>query len=106
MSAENPVAQGRPATGRRRPDAVPQLSTGSVDEVRPGSLLVAMPSLTDPTFADYAFYDPDDFPLFHSSQVNQGTADTRATLNISGFVRSAQDVNVQRAAQTRFPNPF
>ncbi|SDO03827.1 YqgE/AlgH family protein [Geodermatophilus sp. DSM 45219] len=41
----------RPATGRRRPDAVPGLSTGGLDDVRPGSLLVAMPSLTDPTFA-------------------------------------------------------
>ena len=41
----------RPATGRRRPDAVPALSTGCLDDVRPGSLLVAMPSLTDPTFA-------------------------------------------------------
>ena len=41
----------RPATGRRRPDAVPALSTGSLDDVRPGSLLVAMPNLTDPTFA-------------------------------------------------------
>src|SRR5262245_24157173 len=39
----------------------------------------------DPTFADYAFYDPDDFPLFHSSQVNQGEADTRATLNLTGL---------------------
>jgi putative AlgH/UPF0301 family transcriptional regulator len=41
----------RPATGRRRPDAVPALSTGTLDDVVPGSLLVAMPSLTDPTFA-------------------------------------------------------
>lgn len=41
----------RPATGRRRPDAVPALSIGDLDDVRPGSLLVAMPSLTDPTFA-------------------------------------------------------
>jgi putative transcriptional regulator len=46
----------RPATGRRRPDAVPPLSTGSVDDVRPGSLLVAMPSLTDPTFAGTVVY--------------------------------------------------
>ncbi|RBY88641.1 YqgE/AlgH family protein [Blastococcus sp. TF02A-26] len=46
----------RPATGRRRPDAVPALSTGSVDDVRPGSLLVAMPSLTDPTFAGTVVY--------------------------------------------------
>jgi len=30
---------------------VPALSIGSLDDVRPGSLLVAMPSLTDPTFA-------------------------------------------------------
>ncbi len=41
----------RPATGRRRPDPVPALSTGTLDDVRPGSLLVALPSLTDPTFA-------------------------------------------------------
>ncbi|MGY1744660.1 YqgE/AlgH family protein [Blastococcus sp. SYSU D00695] len=46
----------RPTTGRRRPGAVPQLSTGSVDDVRPGSLLVAMPSLTDPTFAGTVVY--------------------------------------------------
>ncbi len=45
----------------------------------------------DPTFADYAFYDPDDLPLFHSSQVNQGPADTRATLNVSGFDDGAYD---------------
>ena len=45
----------------------------------------------DPTFADYAFYDPDDLPLFHSSQVNQGPADTRATLNVSGFSDGAYD---------------
>jgi putative transcriptional regulator len=41
----------RPATGRRRADAVPALAIGTLDDVRPGSLLVAMPSLTDPTFA-------------------------------------------------------
>ena len=41
----------RPATGRRRSDPVPALSTGTLDDVRPGSLLVAMPGLTDPTFA-------------------------------------------------------
>lgn len=41
----------RPATGPRRPDAVPALSTGTLDDVRPGSLLVAMPNLTDPPFA-------------------------------------------------------
>ena len=41
----------RPATGRRRAPTVPRLSVGGLDDVRPGSLLVAMPSLTDPTFA-------------------------------------------------------
>ena len=46
----------RPATGRRRAFAVPPLSIGSVDDVRPGSLLVAMPSLTDPTFAGTVVY--------------------------------------------------
>ena len=48
--------QARPATGRRRPDAVPLLSTGAVEDVAPGSLLVAMPSLTDPTFAGTVVY--------------------------------------------------
>lgn len=41
----------RPATGRRRAPAVPALSIGCLDDVSPGSLLVAMPALTDPTFA-------------------------------------------------------
>ncbi len=42
---------GRPATGRRRPRTVPALSVGCLDDVCPGSLLVALPSLADPTFA-------------------------------------------------------
>ena len=46
----------RPATGRRRASAVPRLSTGGLDDVCPGSLLVAMPSLTDPTFAGTVVY--------------------------------------------------
>jgi putative transcriptional regulator len=46
----------RPATGRRRPDTVPPLSIGGVDDVCAGSLLVAMPSLTDPTFAGTVVY--------------------------------------------------
>jgi putative transcriptional regulator len=41
----------RPATGRRRASAVPPLAIGCLDDVCPGALLVAMPSLTDPTFA-------------------------------------------------------
>jgi putative AlgH/UPF0301 family transcriptional regulator len=45
----------RPATGRRRA-AVPRLSTGTLDDVVPGSLLVAMPALTDPNFAGTVVY--------------------------------------------------
>ena len=52
----------------------------------------------DPLFGDYLFYDPSDFALFHSSQINQGTADTRATLNFVGFSDSAYD-NQAAAAQ-------
>ncbi len=45
----------RPATGRRRA-AVPALSIGRLDDVCPGSLLVAMPALSDPTFAGTVVY--------------------------------------------------
>lgn len=53
----------------------------------------------DPSFADYAFYDPDDFALFHSSQVNQGVRDTRAVLNIGGFSDPAYDNQAAAARQ-------
>ncbi|TFV72873.1 hypothetical protein E4P39_15340 [Blastococcus sp. CT_GayMR19] len=46
----------RPVTGRRRTPAVPALSTGSLADVRPGSLLVALPTLSDPTFAGTVVY--------------------------------------------------
>jgi putative AlgH/UPF0301 family transcriptional regulator len=46
----------RPASGRRRAPAVPVLSIGNLDDVRPGSLLAAMPALTDPTFAGTVVY--------------------------------------------------
>jgi putative AlgH/UPF0301 family transcriptional regulator len=46
----------RPATGRRRAPAVPVLSIGCLADVRPGGLLVAMPSLSDPTFAGTVVY--------------------------------------------------
>jgi len=46
----------RPAIGRRRAPAVPVLCIGSIDDVRPGSLLVAMPALSDPTFAGTVVY--------------------------------------------------
>ena len=35
---------------------MPALSIGRLDDVRPGTLLVAMPSLTDPTFAGTVVY--------------------------------------------------
>jgi putative AlgH/UPF0301 family transcriptional regulator len=44
------------AAGRRRRNDVPVLSVGALDDVRPGSLLVAMPVLTDPTFAGAVVY--------------------------------------------------
>jgi putative AlgH/UPF0301 family transcriptional regulator len=43
-------------TGRRRPLTVPALSIGCLDDVCPGSLLVALPSLADPTFAGTVVY--------------------------------------------------
>jgi putative AlgH/UPF0301 family transcriptional regulator len=46
----------RPATGRRGVPAVPALHIGRLDDVRPGCLLVAMPALTDPTFAGTVVY--------------------------------------------------
>ncbi|MGY1602011.1 YqgE/AlgH family protein [Geodermatophilus sp. SYSU D00815] len=46
----------RPATGRRPADAVPPLSIGGIEDVRPGALLVAMPALSDPTFAGTVVY--------------------------------------------------
>jgi putative transcriptional regulator len=46
----------RPAIGRRRATAVPTLSIGGLDDVRPGNLLVAMPALSDPTFAGTVVY--------------------------------------------------
>jgi putative AlgH/UPF0301 family transcriptional regulator len=52
---ERPPAAGQ-AAGRGRRNAVPALSVGSLDDVRPGALLVALPTLTDPTFAGAAVY--------------------------------------------------
>jgi putative AlgH/UPF0301 family transcriptional regulator len=46
----------RPATGSRRAAAVPPLSIGCLDDVAAGSLLVAMPALSDPTFAGTVVY--------------------------------------------------
>ncbi len=51
-----PGPPGRPATGSRRPLTVPALSVGALDDVCPGGLLVALPSLSDPTFAGTVVY--------------------------------------------------
>lgn len=53
----------------------------------------------DPNFADIAFYDPDDFALFHSSQLSQGEADGRATRNFVGYSSPAYDAHAQTARQ-------
>jgi putative AlgH/UPF0301 family transcriptional regulator len=56
----SPDPERRPAAGqaagRGRRRVVPALSVGCLDDVRPGSLLVAMPALTDPTFAGAVVY--------------------------------------------------
>ena len=52
----DPGPHVRPAIGRRRADRLPALSVGCLDDVAPGSLLVAMPSLADPTFAGTVVY--------------------------------------------------
>ena len=44
------------AAGRGRRNVVPTLSVGSLEDVQPGALLVALPSLTDPTFAGAVVY--------------------------------------------------
>ncbi len=51
----------RPVTGRRRAP-VPALSIGGLEDVRPGSLLLAMPGLADPTFAGSVVYVLDHSP--------------------------------------------
>jgi peptide/nickel transport system substrate-binding protein len=53
----------------------------------------------DPAFADYLFYDPDDFALFHSSMINQGESDTRITRNFVAFNDPAYDNQAQAARQ-------
>jgi peptide/nickel transport system substrate-binding protein len=53
----------------------------------------------DPDFADTAFYDPDDFPLFHSSQLYQGVADGRAIRNIVGYNSPVYDMHAEAARQ-------
>lgn len=53
----------------------------------------------DPVYADVAYYDPDDFALFHSSQLNQGESDDRSTRNFVGYSDPAYDNQAQAARQ-------
>jgi peptide/nickel transport system substrate-binding protein len=53
----------------------------------------------DPSFGDYIYYDPDDFALFHSSQINQGALDTRVTRNFVAFSDEKYDRFSQQARQ-------
>jgi peptide/nickel transport system substrate-binding protein len=57
----------------------------------------------DPSYADQRYYDPDDFNLFHSSQINQGSADLRGVLNITGFSDSEYDQYAVAARQIYEP---
>ncbi len=53
----------------------------------------------DANYTDYVYYDPDDFALFHSSQINLGVADTRITRNFVAFNDPAYDNQAQAARQ-------
>ncbi len=55
-------------------------------------------SRVDQRRSSYMAYDPDNFPLFHSSQIYQGTADSRPGLrNIVGFSDQSFDNQVTAA---------
>jgi peptide/nickel transport system substrate-binding protein len=53
----------------------------------------------DPGFGDYLYYDPDDFALFHSSEINQGPEDPRNTRNFVAFSDPSYDSQAQAARQ-------
>ncbi len=52
-----------------------------------------------PDFGDYMYYDPDDYALFHSSEVIQSELDTRSTRNFVAFNDPAYDNQAQAARQ-------
>jgi peptide/nickel transport system substrate-binding protein len=53
----------------------------------------------DPGYSDVLFYDPDDFALFHSSQLDQGEVEDRASRNVVGFADAVYDNQSQAARQ-------
>lgn len=52
-----------------------------------------------PEYGDFRYYDPDDFDLFHSSQINQSELDTRVTRNVVGFQDETYDELAERGRQ-------
>ncbi len=53
----------------------------------------------DPGFGDYLFYDPDDFSLFHSSEIVRSELDTRNTRNFVAFSNPVYDEEAQAGRQ-------
>jgi peptide/nickel transport system substrate-binding protein len=53
----------------------------------------------DPNFGDYMYYDPDDFALFHSSEINRSELDTRNTRNFVAFDDSDYDTYAMTGRQ-------
>ena len=54
-------------------------------------------------FPTNRFYDPDDYPLFHSSRVWQGEGDTRTALrNVGGLQNAEYDAAAERARSTYY----
>lgn len=53
----------------------------------------------DPNFGDYRYYDPDDYALFHSSEIVRSELDTRNTRNFVGFSDPLYDEQAQTGRQ-------
>jgi peptide/nickel transport system substrate-binding protein len=67
-----------------------------------GSWVNAPNSVSFPT---NRFYDPDDFALFHSSQIWRGEGDTRGGLrNVGGFNNTEYDQAAEQARRTYDPS--
>lgn len=55
-------------------------------------------------FPTNSFYDPDDYPLFHSSRVWRGQGDPRTALrNVGGFANTEYDAAAEEARRTYDP---
>lgn len=58
----------------------------------------------DPSFGDSMYYDPDDFNLFHSSQIVQSESDTRTTRNFVAFNDPEYDEAAEKVRQLYDPD--